>query len=104
VLEEIDEEGPMEAIPEPEALMPHEVVLADAELEVPQLCLYHTLLRDYEENRSGWRMTLMTWTMTQMKATLTWTSGFLKMEIMTRIELLSLNLKFRSKIKFLGFT
>jgi DnaJ-domain-containing protein 1 len=32
---EIDEEGPVEAIPEQEAPKPHEVVLADAEPEVP---------------------------------------------------------------------
>jgi hypothetical protein len=38
-----------------------------------------------------------------MKATLTWMSGFLKMERMIGIESLSLSLKFRSKIKFLGF-
>jgi hypothetical protein len=50
VLEEIDEEGPVEAIPEQEAPIPHEVVLADAKPEVPQLRLYHALLRDYEEN------------------------------------------------------
>jgi hypothetical protein len=50
MLEEIDEEGPVEVIPEPEAPMPHEVVLTDAEPEVPQLHLYHALLRDYEEN------------------------------------------------------
>jgi hypothetical protein len=50
VPEEADEEGPVEVIPEQEASMPHEVVLADAEPEVPQLCLYHALLRDYEEN------------------------------------------------------
>jgi hypothetical protein len=30
--------------------LPHEVVPANAEPEVPQLCLYHALLRDYEEN------------------------------------------------------
>jgi hypothetical protein len=48
--EEIDEEGPMEAIPEQEVPMSHEVVLADAEPEVPQLRLYHALMRDYEEN------------------------------------------------------
>jgi hypothetical protein len=41
--EEVDEEGPMDAIPEQEALMPHEVVLVDAEPEVPQLRLYHAL-------------------------------------------------------------
>jgi hypothetical protein len=50
VNEEVDEEGPVEAIPEQEAPMPHEVTLVDAEPEVPQLRLYHALLRDYEEN------------------------------------------------------
>jgi hypothetical protein len=40
----------MEAIPEQEALMPHEDVPADAEPMVPQLRLYHALMRDYEEN------------------------------------------------------
>jgi hypothetical protein len=50
VPEEIDEECPMEAITEQEAPMPHDVVLADAEPKVPQLRLYHALLRDYEEN------------------------------------------------------
>jgi hypothetical protein len=33
---EIDEEGHMEVIPEQEALVPHEVILADAELEMSQ--------------------------------------------------------------------
>jgi hypothetical protein len=47
---EIDEEGPVEAIPEQEAPMPHEVVLADAKPKMPQLCLYHALMRDYEEH------------------------------------------------------
>jgi hypothetical protein len=50
VPEEIDEEGPVEAIPEQEASMPHEVILAGAEPEMPQLHLYHALMRDYEEN------------------------------------------------------
>jgi hypothetical protein len=31
---EVDEEGPMEVIPEQEALMPHEVILVDVEPEV----------------------------------------------------------------------
>jgi hypothetical protein len=39
-----------------------------------------------------------------MKAALRWMSGFSKMEVMIGIESLSLSLKFRSKIKFLGFT
>jgi hypothetical protein len=50
VPEEIDEEGPVEAIPEQEASMPHEVVLADAEPKMPQLRLFHALMRDYEEH------------------------------------------------------
>jgi hypothetical protein len=40
----------MEVIPEQEASMPHEVILADAEPEMPQLHLYHALMRDYEEH------------------------------------------------------
>jgi hypothetical protein len=50
VPEEINEEGPMEAIPGQEDLLPHEVVMAEAEPEIPQLRLYRTLMRDYEEN------------------------------------------------------
>jgi hypothetical protein len=50
VPEEIDEECPVEAIPEQEAPMPHEVVLVDAEPKMPQLCLYHGLMRDNEEH------------------------------------------------------
>jgi hypothetical protein len=102
VLEEIDKEGPVQAIPGQEAPMPHDVILAEAEPEVPQLRLYHALLRDYEENHSDWRMTLMIWTMTRMKAALMWTSGFPRMEVMIGIESLSLSLKSRIRIKFLG--
>jgi hypothetical protein len=40
----------MEAIPEQEAPMSHVVILVDAEPEMPQLCVYHALLRDQEEN------------------------------------------------------
>jgi hypothetical protein len=50
VPEEIDEEGLVEVIPEQEASMPHEVILADVEPVMPQLRLYHALMRDYEEN------------------------------------------------------
>jgi hypothetical protein len=28
----------------------HEAILADAEPEMPQLCRYHALMRDYEQN------------------------------------------------------
>jgi hypothetical protein len=38
-----------------------------------------------------------------MKAALAWTSGFPKKKVMIGIETLSLSLKFRIKIKFLGF-
>jgi hypothetical protein len=48
--EEINEEDPMEVIPEQEAPMPHEVVPADAGPVKPQLHLYHALVRDYEED------------------------------------------------------
>jgi hypothetical protein len=37
-------------IPEQEVTMLHEVILEDAEPEMPQLHLYHALMRDYEEN------------------------------------------------------
>jgi hypothetical protein len=50
VLEEINEEGPVEAIPEHKAPMRHEIIVVDAEPEMPQLHLYHALLRDNEEN------------------------------------------------------
>jgi hypothetical protein len=50
VPEQIDKEGPVEAIPEQEALVPHEVVPADVEPVVPQLCLYRAVMRDYEDN------------------------------------------------------
>jgi hypothetical protein len=50
VPEEINEEGPMEVILEQEVPMLHEVIMVEAKPEVPQLCLYHALMRDYEEN------------------------------------------------------
>jgi hypothetical protein len=48
--EEVDDEGPVEMILEQEAPVPQEVILADAEPEMSQLRLYHTLMRDYEEH------------------------------------------------------
>jgi hypothetical protein len=50
VPEEINEEGPMEAILEKEVPMPHEVIMAADEPEIPQLRPYRALMRDYEEN------------------------------------------------------
>jgi hypothetical protein len=40
----------MEMIPEWEAPVLHEAILADTEPKIPQLHLYHALMRDYEEN------------------------------------------------------
>jgi hypothetical protein len=40
----------MKAIPEQEVPMPHEVVMAEAEPEIPQLRLYRALVGDYEGN------------------------------------------------------
>jgi hypothetical protein len=48
--EEVDDGGPVEMIFERESPVPHEVILADAEPEMPQLRLYHALMRDYEEH------------------------------------------------------
>jgi hypothetical protein len=50
VPEEINEEGPMDAIPAQGVPMLHEVIMAEAEPEIPQLRLYRALMRDYEEN------------------------------------------------------
>jgi hypothetical protein len=51
--EEIDDEGSVEMIPEQEAPVPHEVILADAEPEMPQLRLYHALMRVVRRARPG---------------------------------------------------
>jgi hypothetical protein len=45
-----EEEEPVEMVPEQEAPMAHEVILADAEPEMPQPRLYHALMRSYEES------------------------------------------------------
>jgi hypothetical protein len=44
-----EEEEPIEMVHEQEAPVTHEVILADAEPEMPQPHLYHALMRDYEE-------------------------------------------------------
>jgi hypothetical protein len=48
-------------------------------------------------------MTLMIWTMTQMKVALTWMSGFPKMEVTIGIDSSSLSVKYRFRNRFLGF-
>jgi hypothetical protein len=79
----------MEVIPEEEASMAHEV-----SRQMPTMRRIH----------SDWRMTLMIWTSTGAKTTLTWMSSFPMMKVMIEIESLSLSLKIRNKNKFLGFT
>jgi hypothetical protein len=50
-LEEIvEEEAPMEMVPEQEAPVAHEVILVDAESEPPQPRLFNMIMRDYEES------------------------------------------------------
>jgi hypothetical protein len=44
----INEEDPMEMVPEQEGLEAHVVVLADVEPELPQSRLFNMIMRDYE--------------------------------------------------------
>jgi hypothetical protein len=46
----IEEEAPTEMVPEQEAPMAHEVILADAEPESPQPRLFNMIMKDYEES------------------------------------------------------
>jgi hypothetical protein len=46
----IEEEAPVEMVPEQEAPVAHEVILADAEPEPPQPRLFNMIIRDYEES------------------------------------------------------
>jgi hypothetical protein len=48
----IEEEDPVEMVPDQEAPVAHEVILVDPEPELPQSCLYRMLMRDYEESLS----------------------------------------------------
>jgi hypothetical protein len=48
--EKINDEGPVEMVPEQEALVAHEVILANAKPKVSQPRLFHALMRDYEES------------------------------------------------------
>jgi hypothetical protein len=92
---EIDDEGPMEMVPEQEAPVSHEVILIDASprchSSVSTTHSWGTMMRA----RPWWWITLMIWMMTRMKVALTWMSGFSKMEVLIGIESSSLSLKFR---------
>jgi hypothetical protein len=99
--EGIDDEGHVEMIPEQEALVPHEVILAYAEPEIPQLRLYQALMRDYEESPPRMTDDFDDLDDDPNEGTPTWMSGFPKMGVMIGIESSSLSLKLR--FKFLGF-
>jgi hypothetical protein len=43
----VEEETPVEMVPEQEAPVVHEVILADAEPELPQPLLFNMIMRDY---------------------------------------------------------
>jgi hypothetical protein len=46
----IEEEAPVEMVPEQETPRAHEVILVDAEPELPQSHLFNMIMRDYEES------------------------------------------------------
>jgi hypothetical protein len=48
----VNEEDPMEMVPEQEAPKMHGVILADVEPELPQPRLFNMIMRDYEESPS----------------------------------------------------
>jgi hypothetical protein len=48
----VEEEDPMEMVPEQESLEAHEVILADAEPDLLQPHLYNVPMRDHEESPS----------------------------------------------------
>jgi hypothetical protein len=100
--EEIDEEGPVEAIPskKSQCRMRSSWQMLSPRFHDPVFTMHSwgTMRRI----RPGWRMTLMIWMMTRMKAALTLTSGLPTMEVMIGIDSLNLCLKFRIKNKFFG--
>jgi hypothetical protein len=85
----IKEKAPMEMVPEQEASEAHEVILAHAEIELPQPRLFNMI------------MSWMTW-MTQLTLTTMWMSGSPQMEVMIGIESSSQIFKFRINNKSLG--
>jgi hypothetical protein len=99
---EIDDEGPMEMIPEQEAPVPHEVILADAEPEMLQLHLCHALMTDYEENLPRMEEDFDDLDDDLNEGCSDMMSGFPKIGVMIGIDSSSLSLKFRLKV--LGFT
>jgi hypothetical protein len=102
--EEIHDEGHVEMIPEQEAPVPHEVILADAEPEMPQLCLYHALMRDYEESPTRMMDDFDDLDDDPSEGRSDMDEWFFEDGSNDSIESSSLSFKFRFKNKFLGFT
>jgi hypothetical protein len=99
VVEEIiEEEAPMETVPEQEAMLAHEVILVDAEPELPQPRIFNMIMRDYEESPPSMENgpheldELDDLDDDPNEGTLAWMSGFLKMGVMIEIESSSLSL------------
>jgi hypothetical protein len=99
VLEEIiEEEAPVETVPEQEAMLVHEVILVDAEPELPQPRIFTMIMRDYEESPPSMENgpheldELDDLDDDPNEGTLAWMSGLLKMGVMIEIESSSLSL------------
>jgi hypothetical protein len=97
----IEEEAPVEMVLEQEPPVAHEVILADAEPELPQPRLFNMIMRDYKESPP--RMENGPHELDNLddlydldddpnEGALTWMSGFPKMRVMIEIESLSLSL------------
>jgi hypothetical protein len=95
VPEEIEYECPEEMVSEQEAPVAHEVILADAEPEMPQPCLYHAIMKIYEESLPRMMDDFDYRDDDPNEAALTWMNGFPKMGLMIEIESSSLCLRSR---------
>jgi hypothetical protein len=88
----------MEAIPDQEDLMPHEVATVEVESETPQHHLYHALMRDYEEDPLRLEDDFDDLDDYPDMTAPMWMSTFLRMVVMVGIESLVLSLMVRNKI------
>jgi hypothetical protein len=100
----VKEEASMEMVPEQEDPEAHEVILANAEPELPQPRLFNVIMSNYEESLS--RMMNGLHELDDLddptEANYDVDEWFPRMEAMIEIESLSLSLKFRIKNKSLG--
>jgi hypothetical protein len=87
----IEDEAPMEMVPEQEAHVAREVILVDAEPELPQPHLFNMIMRDYEESPPRMVNGLHELDDLDKLDDPMWMSGTLRMEAMIRIESSSLS-------------